>query len=262
MSLDLAIDWFTRLLAFSLVIQSIEWISLSKYFSDSDVFVWSIQRRDLRHTSKIFQIFFQYLFADHIYFLHLFMRLCAALSLVIAPHPMTAIFLFLGTIILLIRWRGAFNGGSDFMSLVTVTGLVIGTAGSVFIDREAAWAAAFWYVTIHSMSSYFMSGAVKLLNPYWRKGRALIHFLDGGLYGPLSEQSVFKHSLIAVVASWGFILWEISFPWTLFDITIAYIYCGIACLFHLLVFRFFGLNRFVWAWVTTFPALLYCAGRL
>ena len=39
-------------------------------------------------------------------------------------------------------------------------------------------------------------------------------------------------------------------------------FCAVALVFHLLVFRFFGLNRFVWAWVATFPAILYCAERL
>jgi hypothetical protein len=38
------------------------------------------------------------------------------------------------------------------------------------------------------------------------------------------------------------------------------VYCAIALVFHLLVFVFFGLNRFVWAWVVSFPALLYWAG--
>jgi hypothetical protein len=35
----------------------------------------------------------------------------------------------------------------------------------------------------------------------------------------------------------------------------------VAAVFHLLVFRFFGLNRFVWAWCASFPAIIYCSGQ-
>ncbi|UUZ62889.1 hypothetical protein LP417_24100 [Polaromonas sp. P1-6] len=36
-------------------------------------------------------------------------------------------------------------------------------------------------------------------------------------------------------------------------------FCAVAAVFHFLVFWFFGLNRFFWAWISTFPAVLYCA---
>ena len=262
MSLELLIAVFTCLLTLSLVIQTIEGMSLTRRSDVKDLWVWSIQKGDLRHTSPLIQSLFALIFEDKTHFVHLILRLCAALSLIIVPYSLTAIFLFISTVILLIRWRGAFNGGSDFMTLVTVTGLVIGTSASLFGDRDTAWTVAFWYITIHSVSSYFMSGAVKLFNQYWRHGSALTHFLDGGLYGPLTQRSLFKNPMVAKLASWGFILWAISFPVVLFDTELAKVYCVTAFIFHLLVFRFFGLNRFVWAWVTTFPAILYCAGRL
>ena len=37
--------------------------------------------------------------------------------------------------------------------------------------------------------------------------------------------------------------------------------CTVAMGFHFMVFRFFGLNRFFWAWVATFPAIIWCAGQ-
>ena len=262
MSLELSIAAFARLLALSLVIQTVEAISLTRHQNVRGLWDWSIQRNDLGHASVLVQKLFALLFKDQIHFIHLILRLCAALSLVVAPYAVAAIFLFISTVILLIRWRGAFNGGSDFMTLVTVTGLLIGTCTSSFVDQVTAWSAAFWYVTIHSVSSYFMSGAVKLLNQHWRRGSALTHFLDGGLYGPLRKRSLFKNPLIAKGASWTFIMWEISFPSVLFDVDLATIYCVVAFIFHLLVFRFFGLNRFLWAWAATFPAILCCAGRL
>jgi hypothetical protein len=39
----------------------------------------------------------------------------------------------------------------------------------------------------------------------------------------------------------------------------AQIMCILASIFHFLVFWYFGLNRFFWAWVTCFPAVIYCS---
>ena len=46
-----------------------------------------------------------------------------------------------------------------------------------------------------------------------------------------------------------------------FDVRLAVVFCAVASVFHFLVFRFFGLNRFFWAWMTTYPAILWCAGQ-
>jgi hypothetical protein len=64
-----------------------------------------------------------------------------------------------------------------------------------------------------------------------------------------------------MLCSWGFILWECAVPVALVGPGFALAFCAVALVFHLLVFRFFGLNRFVWAWLVSFPAMMYWAGR-
>jgi hypothetical protein len=65
--------------------------------------------------------------------------------------------------------------------------------------------------------------------------------------------------MLAMLCSWSFTLWEGLFPLALLDVRLAAVFCAIATVFHFLVFWFFGLNRFFWAWLSTFPAILYCA---
>ena len=43
------------------------------------------------------------------------------------------------------------------------------------------------------------------------------------------------------------------------DVRLAVGFCAVAIGFHFLVYWFFGLNRFVWAWLASYPAVLYCA---
>jgi len=64
---------------------------------------------------------------------------------------------------------------------------------------------------------------------------------------------------VAQACAWGFTVWEGCFPLALLDPRLAAAFCAVAALFHFLVFWYFGLNRFFWAWLATFPAVLYCA---
>jgi hypothetical protein len=168
--------------------------------------------------------------------------------------------LFVGTLLLLVRWRGAFNGGSDFMTLVTITGMLIAQVVALWADKGLGWAVGLSYIAIHTLSSYFVSGWIKLLQPEWRSGRALTVFLNGGIYGPLSPDSIFRRPQVAMLCSWAFILWEAVFPLTLLNPHSALLFMVIAAVFHFLVFWFFGLNRFFWAWLTNLTAVWFFSG--
>ena len=247
----------------SLIIQTLEFLRLREPMSESGVWSYAIGRDDLAHASGAMRAFFGFLSREDVWRAHLLLRLLACFVLIIhgASLPIVA-FLFFGTVAILIRWRGAFNGGSDFMTIVVLTGLLIATLSGAFGDEELGWRAGLIYIAIHSASSYFISGGVKLLNADWRSGRALSLFLDGGVYGPLSPTSIFWRKPVAVLCSWSFILWECLAPLVFLDIGAAVLFCAVAAVFHLLVFWHFGLNRFVFAWAATFPALIYVAGLL
>jgi hypothetical protein len=202
------------------------------------------------------------LFKPHTHQLHLVLRLCAALWLAVQGASLPLIgFLFVGNLLILIRWRGAFNGGSDFLTLVVLTGLFISQVVGAFGNVQLGWQAGFWYIAIQAITSYFMSGAVKLLRPEWRNGSAMTIFLNGAIYGPLSATHPLRNKWLAMLGSWGFIVWEILFPFSLLDPRLAAVFCAVAALFHFLVFWFFGLNRFFWAWLCSFPAIIWCSAQ-
>ena len=257
MSLDLAtaVRLFEVLLGFSLLLQSLEYFKLSHI---DRVGHWEIQRQEI--PSRPLRLLLDRLFQIPIYQGLLWIR--GGLSLILmAGHAGigVSIALFLLAVVLLLRWRGAFNGGSDFMTLVGLTGLLIAHILGSFSDLAEPWSIAFWYVTLQSLGSYFVSGWVKLMRPEWRSGRALTVFLDQAVHGPLPEHSPFRSPKVALICSWSFILWEGLFPLALWNLQVAAVFCSVAAVFHFLVFWFFGLNRFFWAWLSTFPAILYCA---
>ena len=162
-------------------------------------------------------------------------------------------------VLMLIRWRGAFNGGSDFMTLMVLLGLLLASTVSLLGHPALGWRAGFAFITLQAISSYFLSGSVKLLRPEWRSGQAMTLFLNEAVRGPLSTRHWARRPLLARWASWSFILWECAFPLALWQADWALLFCTVAAVFHFLVFWFFGLNRFFWAWLATFPAIIWCA---
>ncbi len=260
-STTMAVRSIELLFALSAGIQTLEYWRIRHAMQGDGLWVWSIQRLDI--PSPWMRQCLDALFMPHRFSALLALRFIALISLAIQGSNLLTIgFLFISNVAILIRWRGAFNGGSDFMTLVVLTGLLIAQIVSNVAGPEFGWRAGFWYITIQSITSYFMSGSVKLLRREWRNGSAMTIFLNASVHGPLRQNHVLRKPWLAILGSWAFILWESIAPLALLDARLAIAFCGIATVFHFLVFWFFGLNRFFWAWLATFPAIVWCAGQI
>jgi hypothetical protein len=259
--MSLAVRAFELLLGWSLLLQTLEYLRLPTLDRISH---WPSQRSELPSRPTWLRPLLDKLLAPGAYRALLLLRGALALALMAGwlrgPAGLAgALLLFAIALVLLFRWRGAFNGGSDFMTLVGLTGLLIAHAVAAAGDATLGWRAGLWYVALQSITSYFVSGWVKLLRPEWRNGRALPVFLDSGVYGPIPQTSLYRSPAIARGVAWGFTVWEGLFPLALLDLRLALFFCASGAVFHFLVFWYFGLNRFFWAWLATFPAILYCA---
>jgi hypothetical protein len=253
-----ALEW---LFALSVAIQTFEYWRMRAAMQGDGLWIWNIQRHDI--PNQWIRKLLDALFKPSMFSTLLVFRLIALISLLTHGSNLLNIgFLFISNLALLIRWRGAFNGGSDFMTLVVLTGLLIAQLVSQIAGPDLGWRAGFWYITLQSVSSYFLSGSVKLLRPEWRNGSAMTIFLNAAIHGPLSPKHWLRKPWLAALSSWAFIVWECLAPLTLLDARLATVFCIIAAMFHFLVFWFFGLNRFFWAWLATFPAIIWCAGQI
>ena len=258
MELNLAIRVFEVLLGLSLLLQTLEYMRLP---SLDKVALWPLMQHEIPDRPAWIKSGLNQVFRPLPYQCFLTLRLVLALALMAGQVGlMGSLVLFLMALMLLLRWRGAFNGGSDFMTLVCLTGLLISHVLGAATTPSFGWQGGFWYITLQTVSSYFVSGWVKLLRPEWRKGQAMTLFLNTGVYGPLPKVSWYRSPRVAWASTWTFTLLEGCFPLALLDVRLAMAFCVSAGVFHFLVFWFFGLNRFFWAWLSTYPALLFCAG--
>jgi hypothetical protein len=167
--------------------------------------------------------------------------------------PLLSVWMLVTTALIAVRWRGSFNGGSDFMTLVVLTGVAI-SAG--FGNTPQAQTGCLWYIALQVCTSYFVAGFAKLKKGNWRSGRALQGFLGSTIYQPSSLLSaVTRRRGLLCFVSWVLIFFECSFPLALLNSRFSAVYLGLAVGFQLMNFYVFGLNRFVWAWGAAYPAI-------
>ena len=250
---------FMLLLGWSLLLQTLEFWAIARR---DRVLVWDIQFYEMPTRPAGLPTLVRACLQPSRYQAILGLRLLLSLMLMCGWHGLwLSVPLMVIGLLLLLRWRGAFNGGSDFMTLAGLSGLLMADVLTPILGADQGWRAGLWWVTLQLITSYFMSGWVKLKHSGWRDGSALPLFLDTGIYSPLPTASPLRHPMVAGAVSWAFILWEGLFALVFLDVRLAWLGCLMGAVFHFMVFRYFGLNRFFWAWLATYPALIYAVSE-
>lgn len=226
------------------------WIHES--WSKGGVWDWEILKKEYSpKTQKILSVFL----AEKSFMILMCLQVFIAAINIFDPH-----FLMSGVLLLCVgftamRWRGTFNGGSDYMTTLILLSVFV---SGFFPDKSLGQLACFAYIGIQTVLSYFLSGLVKLKEKSWRKGKALKELL---LYSNYivdeKTKEVAKKPFMVLMASVIILIFECTFPLALTDHRLCMIYLSIGFLFHLENFFVLGLNRFVFAWLAAYPAINY-----
>ena len=162
------------------------------------------------------------------------------------------------TVLMLVRFQGPYNGGSDRMGTLILFCLCL-----------AHWLPERWremalaYLAVQLVLSYFISGQVKIVNRSWRSGLALQDVFRFSAY-PVSEdlRRLADRPRLLWAMSWAVMGFEVAFPIGLLDQRLLITGLAIAALFHLANACLFGLNRFLWAWIAAYPSILWFQARM
>lgn len=154
------------------------------------------------------------------------------------------------------------NGGdgSDQASFATQAVTTIAHASNSASVRQAA----LWSITSQAVLAYVTSGWVKLLGDAWRSNEALVGVMRTRTYGarPL-WRLLYRYPILSRVGEVGTLLIECAYP-VVFALSPRYrnaYIAGIAGL-HVTIAVAMGLGRFVPAFLSLQPAVLYTAAQL
>jgi hypothetical protein len=161
--------------------------------------------------------------------------------------------LLITTLLVALRFRGTFNGGSDYITVVVLLSLSL---ISFFPDSKEVNLFALLYIATQSLLSYFISGISKLKSRNWHSGEALRRFVNSGPH-ELEESLLTKFNglYFTKLLAYSVLAFELLFPLAVLLPQITLIYLALGALFHLANSRVLGLNRFLFAWLATYPSI-------
>ena len=185
-------------------------------------------------------------------------RIALILWILMDPlQPIAIVLLFLASWLRSVRFLGSLNGGSDTMSQVLLIPLVLVSCSG---GSSAVTKGALLWIGIQSVLSYFLSGVRKAKNRGWWDGVALSGFVRRSRVLMASSGARFlKIPLVVRTLSLMVLMFEILFPLSLISLKLCSLFLVVGVMFHFGVFLAFGLNRFFWVWIASYPAIYFIA---
>jgi len=237
------------LAAIAVAVGTLELLAVRRAFADDGIWRWSTLSAELRPLRR--------LLAYRPFVALLVCRLACAALLLVGVHGPVAPALWVMTVLVNLRFRGTYNGGSDLMTMVVLTGLVVAHLGH---RSPVVVGGALLYVAAQATLSYLVSGVAKMRNPEWRRGHALAAFVARPDFAvPPRVRWALGGDPRATAASWAVMTFECTFPLALAGVRIAWVFVALAVVFHLANIAVFGLNRFLLAWAASWPAVIFAA---
>jgi hypothetical protein len=247
-------------------IASVEFLTLKGDFADGGLFSWQVLRTISKATLSVGTGRPRRLIS-HPSFVPAVIgtRTLAALILIVLGnnHALSTACVFaVVAASMLMYWRAPLGlDGSDQMSIIIFIAIAIHKffPGDVHVAR-----ASLGFIATQGCLSYFVAGIAKVISPTWRSGEAVRRILGTRTYGTKASASLVSgRDGVCAALSWSLMLFECAFPLALaFGKTGFAVFAALGIFFHLTNAVIMGLNTFVWAFVATYPAILFCAVSL
>lgn len=252
----LAVQCCQRALALAVVLQMLELLSARTAFSERGVWSFDVLRVEHQALPALLRWLYAWILPYRAFVLLLSVQLSSALALLAFGRQELLLPMWFIQVAICVRFRGSYNGGSDYMTVLISFALGL---SSVAPQHALLRHACLLYIAVQLTLSYVISGLAKLKEAAWRDGSALAAFVAQSPYPLahwLTRHRTPARQLIGAYAAIGF---ECLFPLAWLDSRVCLAFLGAGCVFHVVNAFVFGLNRFLFAWLAAYPALLFCS---
>ena len=262
------VDLVTRLAGLSVAVSALEWWVARRAYADDAVLGWPLlrQRSRLRGDGGVARILGR-LFGARGFAALQAARLLAGLTLMfLFAHPVARpAALLLATVaagLTHLRQFGLGVIGGDRMRLCVLGAL---TLRELALDSELATQGALWFIAGQCVLAYCTSGVLKWRQAgEWRQGTALALLFRQEFMGDVRLAGwLAAHPAVNRAATWSVLALEIAFPLALLGgVPLAVVFVTGAFLMHLGIGHFMGLAPFLWAFLASYPAVLFTSAQV
>jgi hypothetical protein len=254
-----ALEWTSRLTAFCVLLDVLETFYNYKSFTTTGLYnwIWLRQSRRFAHQRPVFRKMTDAIFSTRVWFYMVALRGFAAFFLMIQPLPFFCLWILFFTGGLTNFRVQAFGAETqNRFTMMMITALCLYSCVPTVLVVETC----LYFLAAQACLSYATAGFYKLLDKDWREGRGLFYVVNTPIWVTSSTMAHFfnQHTFFNKLFSWLIIGFECTFPLILvMEKPYGFIFIGIGILFHALNAIILGLNKFFWAWIATYPAIIY-----
>lgn len=254
LTLQTALTWSARLIGLAVALSTVELLQLRRVYADDGIWRFELLAREYDACPAPLRWVLRRALTFRTFTGLLWVNLVVALLVLVTGKLEPAPVLLVITLLACVRWRGAFNGGSDSMTVLILVSL---SAAALFPDSRSVRMGALGYIAVQTTLSYVIAGLAKLRQARWRNGQALAGLAQTSYVTPALISEQLRHRALARLCAWSIIGFECGFGSAWLNPGICLTWIAMGALFHLSNAVVLGLNRFFFAWLASYPALLY-----
>lgn len=247
--------------ALGLLVSTAEYLWSWRQFGPGEVYAWRILglRRPVARGGPVAWAAARVLDVPGVLVVLGMQAVAAAVLLVPAAPPIAlrgAVPVLAFTLLALHFRNGVGDDGSDQMNSVLGAGMLCFALAPGSRIAEMG----LWFVALQACLAYAASGISKAVSPVWRSGDAVFRVMNTASYGSRTVAALLRgRPRLHRALAWSVIAMETAFPLVLvLPAPYAWAFLAWGASFHLFCAVVMGLNSFLWAFLATYPALLYC----
>jgi hypothetical protein len=252
-----------RIIAIGEMINALEWFGLRQHLRDGSVLDWPTIRAIGFQPRRLRPFLDRFMSGDRLLGWQALRTLLAFLLFTMADDPLAVgvISLLLAAIALLSTCRIVFGAdGSDAMAQHVLFGLTVAGFGESLRVTHFG----LLYIALMSAVAYCGAGIPKCSGPEWKAGEAAFLVSWTELFGwPGAARQMEDWPRSRRLITRLILAWEVLFPAVfLLPLEGAATVCVLGIGFHLVNAIVMGLGGFFWAFVATYPSLMYVVTTL
>ncbi len=258
LSIELILQSTIVFLVIGMLVSNSEYLFNYKIFTNEGILSWNIieTRWNNGFTKSILSFLFKNKLVNGIFML----RVILLVALLIAP-PLSYLSWTIMLILLvsyLVTNLFTFYGsdGSDQMSNLILIAIFL--CATPFASERLV-TIGFIFIAAQSCLSYFVAGVSKLFSKAWRRGDAVRDIFRTRTYGSKEVYLYIKDKRnLNIFLCWSVFVIEMLFPLVLFlPLEYGFLFLVWGIVFHLLNSLIMGLNTFLWAFLASYPSIIY-----
>lgn len=250
--------------SFGLVISSIEDLKSFHVFRKGGILSWNVTKYRSEFLAKKYASFISTLFMNERGFLVILsLKLIGSVLLLVFSingFVCPGLIAFELALLLLVTMRSYYGlDGAHQMNVIIMLALAIAAFSGVGSEISSL---CIWFIACELILAYFIAGINKIISPIWRNTHALNAIFSTKVYGSALIYNLVKRSKpLAYVLCWSMLAFEMLFVGVLFSEHACLGLCAVGFGFHLFNALFMGLNTFMFAFLSAYPAILFCSFR-